>query len=126
MKRIWFGAVMLALLLVLGFGSSTLMERSHLTQAEELNHAAALAMSGSWTEAETAFANARDRWNQRQSVIAGLCDHEPMDQIEGLFAQLEVYAVSRDAVSFSSSCVYLARQLEALGKSHSLNLQNFF
>ena len=126
MKRIWFGAALLAVLLILGFGSSTLMERSHLVQAEELNHAATLALNGNWTEAETTFSHARDRWNQRRSIIAGLCDHEPMDQIEGLFAQLEVYALSRDAVSFSSSCVYLAKQLEALSKSHSLNLQNFF
>lgn len=126
MKRIWFGAALLAVLLILGFGSSALMERSHLTQAEELNHAAALALSGNWTDAGLAYSGARDHWNQRRSIIAGLCDHGPMDQIEGLFAQLEVYALSQDTVSFSSSCVYLARQLEALGKSHSLNLQNFF
>ena len=126
MKRIWFGAVMLAVLLILGFCSSTLMERTHLSQAEELDHAAALALNGNWTEAETALFTARDRWNQRKSIIAGLCDHEPMDQIEGLFGQLEIFALSRDTVSFSSSCVYLSKQLEALGKSHSLNLQNFF
>ena len=126
MKRIWFGAALMAVLLILGLCSSALMERSHLSQAEDLDQAAILALNGNWAEAETTFSNARQRWNQRRSIIAGLCDHEPMDQIEGLFSQLEVYAVSRDAVSFSSSCVYLAKQLEALGKSHSLNLPNFF
>lgn len=126
MKRIWFGAALLAALLILGFGSSSLMERTHMAQAKDLSRAAELAEEGNWSGAENFAAAARREWDRKRPLIAGLCDHEPMDQVEGLFAQLEVFAQSRDAVSFRSCCVYLVRQLEALGKSHSLNLQNFF
>ena len=126
MNRIWFGTALLALLLVLGLGGSALMERTHLTQAEDLNRAAELALQGDWSGAEALTSGARKEWDKKRPLIAALSDHEPMDQAEGLFAQLEVFADTEDAISYSSTCVYLARQLEALGKSHSFNLQNFF
>ena len=126
MKRIWFGAVLLAVLLVLGFGSSALMERVHLSQAEDLTKAADFALVSDWSAAERLLSDARGDWDEKRLFIAALSDHEPMDQIDGLFAQLEVFAQTRDATAFSGTCVYLAQQLEALGKSHSFNLQNFF
>ena len=126
MKRIWFGAALLGALLVLGIFSAALMEDTHLTQAAQLDSAADLAMSGNWKGAETAFSEAKDGWDKRSSLIAGLSDHEPMDQIEGRFAQLEVFLGMHDSASFCGACRYLAKQLEALGKSHSFNLQNFF
>ena len=126
MKRIWFGAALLVTLLILGLGSSSFMERTHLAQAESLNRAADLAASGSWKAAEHAFSEAKTVWDENSPIISGLCDQEPMDQIEGFFAELEVFLRQQDAVSFSSSCRYLAEQLEALGRSYSFNLQNFF
>ena len=36
MKRIWFGAALLILLLALGLGSGALMEQTHQAQAEDL------------------------------------------------------------------------------------------
>lgn len=126
MNRIWFGAALLAVLLVLGIGSAALMEDTHLSQAAQLDRAMELAMSGNWSGAASALGEAHAGWDKRSAIIAGLTDHEPMDQIEGCFAQLEVFAQMQDTVSFCSSCRYLAKQLEALGKSHSFNLQNLF
>ena len=126
MKRIWFGAALLAALLVLGFCSSAFMERTHSAQAKDLSRASELALEGNWSGAENFAAAARREWDRKRGLVAGLCDHGPMDQVEGLFSQLEVYASTRDAAAFSSTCVYLVEQLKALGKSHSLNLQNFF
>lgn len=126
MKRIWFGAALLGALLILGILSAALMENTHLTQASCLNHAAALAQAGNWKGAEAAFSEAKNSWDKRSALIAGFSDHGPMDQIEGMFAQLEVFLQLRDEAAFCSSCRYLAKQLEALGKSHSFNLQNFF
>ena len=126
MKRIWFGAALLGALLVLGIFSAALMEDTHLTQVAQLDSAADLAMSGNWKGAEAAFSEAKAGWEKRSAIISGLSDHEPMDQIEGCFAQLEVFLGMHDAASFCGACRYLAKQLEALGKSHSFNLQNFF
>ena len=126
MNRFWFGAGLLIVLLILGLGSSALMEKTHFSQAEDLRRAAELSLEGNWTGAKN-FAHAAQReWDKHKSVIAGLCDHEPMDQAEGLFAQLEVFAGMKDTNAFSSTCLYLASQLEALGKSHSFNFQNLF
>ena len=124
MKRIWFGVGLLVALLVLGIWSSSFMERTHLTHAESLNRAADLAAAGNWSTAMDLCSDAKKAWDQKQFLIAALCTHEPMDQIEGLFAQLEVSAAAQNSESFRSTCVYLARQLEALGKSHNLNLEN--
>ena len=126
MKRIWFGAALLIALLALGFGSGELMDQTHLVQAEDLNRAAELAMEGNWAGAKNFTGAARREWDKNKMLVAALSDHEPMDQIEGLFAQLEVFAATQDAASFCSTCRYLASQLEALGKSHSFNLQNLF
>ena len=126
MKRIWFGAGLLIALLILGLGSSTLMEKTHFSQAKDLRRAAELSMEGNWAGAKNFSDAARREWDKQKSVIAGLCDHEPMDQAESLFAQLEVFASLKDATSFSSTCLFLASQLEALGKSQQLNLPNFF
>ena len=126
MKRIWFGAALLAALLVLGFGSSAFMEQAHARQTKDLTRAAELALESNWGGAENFAAAAQREWDKKRPLIAGLCDHGPMDQIEGLFAQLPIYASAQDAAAFSSTCIYLSKQLEALGKSHSLDLQNFF
>lgn len=125
MKRIWFGAALLGLLLALGIGSSSLMERTYLSISENLNEAADFAMDGNWFAARQVTSAARKNWDRKRPLIAALSDHEPMDEAEGFFAQLEIYSQSQDAISYSGACRYLARQMEALGKSHSLNIQNF-
>ena len=125
-RRFYLGVAILVVLLVLGIGSAALMEDTHLSQAAQLDRAMELAMSGNWSGAASALGEAHAGGDKRSAIIAGLTDHEPMDQIEGCFAQLQVFLGMNDAASFCGSCRYLAKQLEALGKSHSLNLQNFF
>lgn len=124
MKRIWFGAALLILLLALGLGNSAHMKKTWQEQSENLNRAAILASEGDWASAKILQKEARAEWERRQILIAALCRHEPIDQIDGLFAQLEVFSESRRTVSFSSTCVYLSKLLDSLGQSHSLNLQN--
>ena len=124
MKRIRFGAILLALLLVLGIGGGTLLERTWQIQAENLDKAARLASDGDWAGAEALLEEARSQWEQHPVWIAALFHHDLIDEIQGLFAQLEVFSAERRAVSFSSTCVYLSRQLESLGKSLSFNLEN--
>lgn len=124
MKRIRFGAVLLALLLVLGIGGGAILERTWQIQAENLDKAARLAADGDWAGADALWEEARSQWERHPVWIAALFHHDLIDEIEGLFAQLEVFSAERRAVSFSSTCVYLSRQLESLGKSHSFNLEN--
>ena len=126
MKRIWFGAALLAVLLISGFASSAWMEKIHLSLSDDLSRAAELALEENWAGAESFTKAAHREWDKRRDLIASLSDHEPMDQIEGLFAQLDAFARAKDRVSYSSTCIFLARQLEALGQGHRLSLPNFF
>lgn len=126
MKRIWFGVGLMVLLLILGIGSSTLLQRTQQTQIERLDAAARLAAEGDWAAARVLLTEAKREWDKKQLLVAALTPHETIDHMEGLFAQLEVFSEARSAAAFSSTCVYLARQLEALGSSHSLSAENFF
>lgn len=126
MKRIWFGVVLLGVLLILGLGSSNLLERIHESQSEDLIRAAECAMEGNWAGAGKYQQSVRREWDKHRSLVAALSDHAPMEQVEGLFAQLEVFAASQDTVSYSSTCRYLSSQLDALGNAHSLTLPNLF
>ena len=102
------------------------MEQAQFSQSDKLHRAAALAADGDWAAARAHTADVRQQWERKRFLTAALCSHEPMDQIDGLFAQLEVFSEARSAVSFGSTCVYLACQLDALRQSHSLSLYSFF
>lgn len=101
------------------------MERICLSQSQALDHAAAAASNGDWLTARRLTAQSKLEWDRRHLLFSALYDHAPIDQIDGLFAQLEVFSESRKTASFESTCVYLARQLESLGRSHSFNFSNF-
>lgn len=124
MGRIWFGISLLGLLLVLGIGVSSLMERNHLPYSAQLEQAASLSASGLLSEAEGIVRDVQAQWDARTAFLSVLADHEPMEEIEGLFAQLESYADTGDAISYASTCACLSRMMQALGRSHSLDLKN--
>lgn len=124
MGRIWFGISLLGLLLALGLGCSSLMERNHLPHAAQLEQAATLSATGHLSEAERIVQDVQTQWDARAAFLSVLADHEPMEEIERQFAQLETFAASGDAISYASTCACLSRMMQALGKSHSLDLKN--
>jgi len=124
MKRIWFGAGLLALLLILSIFVGNLMHGTWQYQAENLDRAARLASDGDWGAADVLLEEAVREWNRRQLLVAALSRHEEIDGISSLFAQLEVFSAARRAVSFSSTCVALSELLVSLGQSHRFSLGN--
>ena len=126
MKRIWFGAGLLLALLFLGMLSAFLLERSQSNGAQMLNQASSFAATGDWAGAKSALKEAKQLWDEKRPLICALCDHEPIEQAEELYAKLEVFAEERSITSFRSACAELSKQLEALGSSHSFTLGNFF
>jgi len=124
MKRMWFGAALLAALLGLGIGISIFMKQAHGPGSEYLKQAAVLAQEENWPEARKQYAYAREKWEKKWRVTASIADHEPMDQVDGLFAQLAVYAQQEDVPSFSSGCAHLAALLESFGNSNMLSWWN--
>ena len=83
-----------------------------------LEQAAEAALSEDWETAEALAEQTGVRWVQHRKRAAAFADHEPMEEIDALFAQLEVYRSAQDAVSFAAVCKLLSCQLQALGDAH--------
>lgn len=124
MKRFWFGAALLAVLLGLGIGAAWGAEKLNAPVARELEQAASEALSGSWEEAENLAGKAWSRWEKNWQLTAVAEDHRPLEAIDSLFAQLMVYTRSRDEVRFAACCAALCSQIRAVGDTHSLSWWN--
>ena len=124
MKRIWFGAGLLALLLILSIFTGNLMCGIWQHQAKNLSRAAELATDGDWAAADALLEEFAREWDRRQFLVAALFRHEEIDGISSLFAQLKVFSDARRAVSFGSTCAALSELLSALGQSHRFSLEN--
>ena len=124
MKRIWIGVGILAVLLVLGIWVAEVMENSHHPGARDLRRASELVLEEEWAAAEALTRRARSKWQGAWRFSAALADHEPMDQIDGLFAELKVYAAARDETAYGGTCAHLAELLEAMGHAHGFTWWN--
>ena len=118
MKRIWIGIVLLGVLLVGGVGAGEFMDRAHDPVARDVQRAGKLVLQGEWTLAQAMVKRGQDRWEEKWPVTAAIADHEPMDEIDALFAQLETYGKTRDPAAYSALCGHLGSLLEALSQGH--------
>lgn len=126
MKRLWIGIGLMAVMLLSGIMVPEILDECHESVVEDLDRAADMAMAGQWDSALRLLDRAEDNWEEKRPVTASFTEHEPMDDIDGMFEQLEIYAAAKDPVSFGSTCVYLSSRLDALGNGHDFNLWNLF
>ena len=124
MNRSRIGAWLLTALLIVGFASSWAMVRFSEPIGENMARAGEAALRGDWAEAEALAGWSRDRWEKYRDFCAAFGDHEPMENIDGLFAQLEIYRQSRDGQNFAALCAQLSQDTEAIGEAHSLTWWN--
>lgn len=124
MKRMWIGAGLLALALVAGILAAEWMEKTHDKIGDDIKKAAVQAMEEEWGTATALTDRARRNWEKKRPMIAMLADHEPLDSIDGLFRQLEVYAAAGEASAFCGVCASMSQLLEALGECHKCSVRN--
>ncbi len=124
MKRSKIGLWLLIALLLIGVLSSFSMVRISRPIGEMMAQAAAAALREDWEYAEALAGHARARWKKYWNFCAAFADHAPMENINGLFAQLEVYAQSRDPQNFAAVCAQLSEDTLAIGEAHSLTWWN--
>lgn len=120
MKRSWIGAGLLALLLASAALVTWGMDRVHEPIARELDSAAEFALSGNWDQAEALAKKADAAWQESRNFSACFADHGPMEEIDGDFAQLEVYANAREGVAFAAAAAQLSQKVQAMGDAHGL------
>lgn len=118
MKRCWFGAALLAVLLIGGLITTWGMARCHMPVAEDLEQAAKAALAEDWEQEKALTGKARTQWGKYWNISATFADHKPMEEIDGLFAQLEIYEQARDPVTAAAVCAELSRRLEAMSDAH--------
>lgn len=125
MKRIYLGLAILVMLLFLAILFTVIMDRIHSPIAFDLLTAAQAAAEGDWDKASEFASAASSSWKKHRNFTAILADHSPMDDMDGLFAELETYLQQREMPHFAATCRHLARLAEAMGDNHALSWWNF-
>lgn len=125
MGRFRIGAALLAILLAAGLWAQGRMMAVHMPIADAMEAAADAAMSGSWEEAESHVRTAQSKWLDARLLTAALADHQPLEDIECLLAQLPVYAASDQPDSFAAACRDAARKIRAVADAHHLHWETF-
>lgn len=119
MKRLIIGICVLSCLLILGISVSAVFHVAHNPTAQLLQEASESAQGGDWDTALQALHRAKSRWECYWQFTAAFADHSPMDEIDSLFAELEVRGKEKSRESFPALCVKLAALTQALADSHS-------
>ena len=125
MRRLWIGVGFLIVMLVVGIAMTVMFDRIHTPLAEDLQLASQLALAEDWEKATALAQQARADWKQYREFIAAVADHEPLEKMEYLLDQLDVYAEARREADFSAVCVELAALADAMLESQSITWWNF-
>ena len=124
MGRFSLGIGLLALFLILGLWVSFSMGSVHENIAQTLDEAAARSLAGDLDTARSLSQQAQTDWDNRWHGVASVADHAPMDEIDSLFAQLEVYGKAAQTADIAAYCARLATLVTAVGEAHALNWWN--
>lgn len=123
-RRFWYGLGILTAFLVLGLWVAWGMETMHRPVTLQLEQAAQAAMDGDLGTGGALLKRAESIWQQRRGLTAAMADHAPMEEIDSLFAQAEIYVQCGSAAEFAAYCSRIAKLVEAVGEAHGLNWQN--
>ena len=121
MMRTWIGVGILVLLLGIGIFPTIYTADTQDRLAQILAESRESAAVGQWEKAAGKCYQARALWEKHQKATAAVVDHEPMEEVEALFAQLEIYLKARDSVGYCACCASLEVFTRAIGESHSVS-----
>ena len=124
MARGWFGAVILLVFLGLGFVAADRMEKAHQPTEKLLKQAAEATLSGDFDKGVTLGMEAKRQWERHWNGTATVADHSPMDDVDALFAEMEVYAAAKEEPHFAACCLELSKRLKAMAEAHTFNWWN--
>ena len=114
----------LALFLALGFVTASAMDNAHMPTQALLQQAAEKALNGDFAEATQLGAQAKSRWDRHWNGTAAVGDHSPMDEVDALFAEMEVYAKAEEKPHFAAVCKELSQRIQAFADAHRFRWWN--
>ncbi len=118
MGKGWLGAGILAVFLILGILLSAAADKICLPTEELLEQAAERTLSGDFDGGIALGKEAQSQWQKQWNIIAAMADHEPMDEVDALFAEMEVYARADEQPHFAACCKQLARRIRSFADVH--------
>ena len=121
MGRFWLGVGILAGLFVLGIWVAQQTETTHTQIVGYLEQAT---KTESPAQRYLLAEKAEEKWRAGRRSIAAVSDHAPMDEIDSLFAQMDICRSAGLMESFSIFCARTAEQIRALYEAHSLTWWN--
>lgn len=119
MKRLWMGTGILVVLLIFSTIITGTMERIHAPVADLLQQAEEASLSGDWDKANALAGMAKAHWERYWQFTAAFADQSPMDELDGLFAELEIYGLQREMPHFAATCSHLSMLAMAMADSHT-------
>ena len=119
--RTWIGIGILVVLLLTGIFVTLYTADVQDRNARLLSESRDAAAVGQWEKAAGKYFQARELWEKNRKALASVVDHEPMEEADSLFSQLEVYLKARDPVAYCSCCASLEVFARAIGESHSVS-----
>ena len=120
MKRCWFGAGLLIVLLAVSLGVTWGMDKIHEPISADLKQAAECAELGDWHNAEIFSRRAEADWNKWEHFRACFADHTPTEEVGAELAAMETARQERETVDFAASCARAAKMVQAVGDAHAL------
>jgi len=120
MKRSWIGFALLMIMLFGGILVTRKMEKIHDPIEKQLQQAAQCALDNNWEKAEVFFREAEKSWDEQEHFRSCFADHNPVEEIDGMFKKLSVFCSTQEPIGFAGGCRELARKVAAVGEAHEL------
>ena len=124
MTRFIIGILTLTLLFSVGLFVALTTDQMYRPVIGLLEKAADTALSGSFKEAVTQAKAAKDLWDKMKNKTATVADHTPMEDIDLMFAEAEIYAKTEETPHFAACCAQLASMVQNMADAHAMNLWN--
>ena len=124
MKRLWVGILVLGLFLAVSLLLSWYMTGLHRDLSRQLCAAAQAAAHGDMEEAAQLAGSAKQHWERNRHFVASFTDHEPLENLDSLFEELEVYRIAALPVDYAATCIQLSQLCLAVAESHCLTWWN--
>ena len=124
MKRFCIGIAILVILALSGWIIHRGMSSVHQPIARHLHDAAQAALDENWENALLHARQAAQLWEKHHRFTAAFADHTPMDEVDGLFAELHIFAQEREMPHFAAICLHLRRLTLSMAGSHSISWWN--
>ena len=122
-RRFYLGIGILVLLLVVGIFCGSWINKANNQVVQYLSQAEEAVRAENGEHALALTRQAQKLWKQTWHRIAMVADHTSMDEIDGLFAQMEYYAQDGAAL-FGANCARVRELVSAVSDGHQLTWWN--